>query len=223
MDASTFDLAQCMQAAAPGAVLSGQLIPLNNIGPLRVTYDWLFSALNCDPGDTSVFNWVISKTGSGATVSLSPQQPYCGLTLYAGVKLYQYNQPFSGLVEKVYWVGVQTPFLNDWLTTVGADEEMTLTDLGFMVIALQGVNGSYLCADGSQTQYGDHSGYLFQSSAGSPGPASKFFLAVTQVHQQGLGIPLASTLDPAAVTAALSSMNATNPQQLVRQALSPAS
>jgi hypothetical protein len=207
MDAGQIDLVRCLEAASPGAVLSGQLVPLNNIGPLRVTYNWLYSALNCDPTDQSSFGWVINKVDSGARVSLSPQQPFSGMTLYASVRP-DYN----------YTVQVQAPFSADWITAVGADEIMTLTQQGFLTISLQGLNGSYVCADGSQTPHDNHSGYLFHSSAGSIGPSSSFFVVVNRVFQD-VGIPLASTLNAADIAAALAAQGASDPAALTQRIL----
>jgi hypothetical protein len=208
MDMGQVDLVRALQAASPGAVLSGQLVPLNNIGPLRVSYNWLYSALNCDPNDQSAFGWVINKVGAGSGISLSPQQPFSGMTLFASVRP-DYN----------YTVQVQAPFSADWITAVGGDEIMTLTQQGFLTISLQGLNGNYVCADTSQTAHDDHSGYLFHSSAGSIGPSVSFFVVVNQVFQD-LGIPLASMLDPADITAALAAQGAVDPTALTRSILS---
>ena len=205
---SPIDLAAAFAAASPGAVLSGNLVPLSNIGPLRVTYNWLYSALNCDPTDSSAFAWVINKVGSGTQVSLSPQDPFAGMTLYASVR-----------PDYEYTVQVQAPFSADWITAVGGDETLTLVQQGFLTISLQGLNGSYLCADGSQTSHDDHSGFLFHSGAGSVGPAASFFVAVNQVHQD-LGIPLASALDPAELAAALAAQGAVDAQALTQRILS---
>jgi hypothetical protein len=205
MQTDQTSLASALAAADTGPVLTGQLYPLNNVGRLRVTYNWLYSALNSDPSDTSDFGWVISKTGSGA-VSLSPAQPYNGMTLYASVR-----------PDYSYQVQVQAPFSADWITAVGGDEELTLGDEGLMIITLQGLNGLYLGADASQTQHDDHSGYLFHSSAAQPGPASKFFLAVTGVLQPAVSVALADTLSTATVEAALASQGASDAATLAQQ------
>jgi hypothetical protein len=207
MDIGQVDLVRSFETASPGAVLSGQLVPLNNIGPLRVTYNWLYSALNCDPNDQSAFGWVINKVDAGARVSLSPQQPFSGMTLFASVR-----------PDWNYTVQVQAPFSADWITAVGGDEIMTLTQQGLLTISLQGLNGNYVCADGSQTPHDDHSGYLFHSSAGSIGPSASFFVVVNQVFQD-VGIPLASALDPAEIAAALATQGASDPAVLTQRIL----
>jgi hypothetical protein len=208
MDLRDIDFQAIIEGANLGAVLSGQLVPLNNIGPLRVTYNWLYSALNCDPRDQSPFGWVINKVGSGANVSLSPQERHSGMTVYASVR-----------PDYSYTVQVQAPFSADWITRVAGDETMTLAQQGLLTIALRGLNGSYLSADGSQTGHDGHSGYLFHSNAGSIGPSSSFFVIVNKVHQD-IRIPIARTLEEADITAALAAQGATDPKSLTERILS---
>ncbi|APC14642.1 hypothetical protein BLL42_02425 [Pseudomonas frederiksbergensis] len=208
MIANQITLSGSLKAANPGAVLSGQLVPLNNIGNLRVKYNWLYSALNCDPSDETPFYWVISKIDGDKNVSLSPQQPFSGMTLYASVR-----PDYSNAVQ------VQAPFSADWITAIGGDETMTLTEEGLLTIALRGTNQSYLCADSSPTSHGDHSGYLFHSSAGSISSSSSFFVVVNKVFQD-VGIPLASELDPSELAAAMQAQGADDPCALTQRILS---
>jgi len=202
------DIVLALQAAQPGAVLTCQLIPQNNVGALRVTYNWLYSALNCDPNDTSPFYWVMSKIGSGSNVSLSPQQGYEGWTLYASVR-----------PDLDYTVQVQAPFSADWIKAVAGDETLIPTDLGFLTIAFQGVNGKYLSVDGTETPHDGHSGYLVHSSADAPGPSTNFFAAVNQLHQN-VDIALVNELDFDDVVTALASRGVANPQAMARTILS---
>lgn len=205
MPTSQTNVADAVAAADPGPVLKGQLYPLNDIGKLRVTYNWLYSAVNCDPGNTSDFVWVINKTASG-NVSLSPADQHAGMTLYASVR-----------PDWSYTVQMQAPNSADWITAVGADEELTLGDEGMLIITLKGLNGSYLEADASSTTHDGTSGYLFHSSAAQPGPASKFFLAVTEVLQPAATVTLADTLTAGTVQTALTAQDATDPSALARQ------
>lgn len=200
------DLGAWLAGANDGPLLAAKLVPLNNIGPLRVTYNWLYSALNCNPADPSPFGWVISKLGSGSQVSLSPQQGYNGMTLFASVRP-DYN----------YRIQTQAPFSADWITAVGADEVLTMTSLGFLTIALQGLNGSYLAADDQQTEHDGYSGYLFNSNAAASGPASSFFVAVSEVLQPGLAIPRIGDLDVGRVEALLAGQGAPDPAGLTRR------
>lgn len=200
-------VAAAIAAADAGPVLTGEIFPLSGVGKVRVTYNWLYSALNCDPGDQSGFGWVFQKMPGGA-VSLSPEAAYAGMTLFASVR-----------PDNYCFVQVQAPFSADWITQAQGNEEMTMTDLGLLTVELQGVNGSYLGANGSQTSYNDssgnpHSGYLIQSNVGTPDPSSKFFVAVQQNLQAGAQAPLFSSLSPAEVSAELERQGVGDPQTL---------
>jgi hypothetical protein len=183
-------LSSALAAAAPGAVLTAELYPVVGVGKIRVTYNWLYSALNCDPTDDSAFVWVINKTPDG-TVTLSPQETYSGaawMTLYASVR-----------PDWDSYVQVQAPNSADWITGVGGDEQLTMTDLGFMTINLRGVNGQYLAVNSSISleyiAHGSlHAGFKLQSNASAPGTSTNIFLAVTQNLQDGVALPLVSEL-----------------------------
>ena len=181
-------LSSALAAAAPGAVLTAQLYPVVGVGKIRVTYNWLYSALNCDPTDDSAFVWVINKTPDGA-VTLSPQAQYSGMTLYASVR-----------PDWDSYVQVQAPNSADWITGVGGDEQLTMTDLGLMTINLRGVNGQYLAVNSSISveyiAYGSlHAGFKLQSNASAPGTSTNIFLAVTQNLQTQVDLPLVSELN----------------------------
>ena len=203
-------IGEAVRAAAPGPVLAGELFPLNNCGKVRVTYNWLYSALNCDPSDQSTFAWVLQKNPDGS-VALSPQQPYSGMTLFASVR-----------PDLSYFVQVQAPYSADWITQVGADEEMTLTELGLLTIELQGLNGSYIGLNGSMTSHDDHSGYLLQSNVTSPSQSSQFFVAVSANLQAAASAPLVSSLAPEQVVAELERVAAAEPEQFAQHILAMA-
>jgi hypothetical protein len=171
-------VAAAIAAADTGPVVTAEIYQLSNVGKVRVTYDWLYSALNCDPGDPSGFGWVFQKM-PGGPVSLSPEAAYAGMTLFASVR-----------PNNDWFMGVQAAGSAAWITQAGGDEEVTMTDLGLLIVGLRGFNGSYLGANGSQTSYNDssgnpHSGYLIQSNVGTPDPSSSFFVAVQQNPQAG--------------------------------------
>jgi hypothetical protein len=189
-------LSSALDAAAPGAVMAAQLYPVVGLGQIRVTYNWLYSALNCDPNDSSPFVWVINKASNGV-VTLSPRAQYRGMTLYASVRPDHDN-----------FVEVQAPYSADWITGVGGDERLTMTDLGFLTINLRGLNGQYLAVNAAPTGWDDsngtyHSGYKLQSNASAPGPSTNFFVAVTQNLQSRVALPLAAELSVDDVRAAL--------------------
>lgn len=189
-------LSSALAAAAPGAVMTAQLYPVVGLGQIRVTYNWLYSSLNCDPNDNSAFVWVINKASNGV-VTLSPQAKYRGMTLYASVR-----------PDWDYFVQVQAPHSADWITGVGGDERLTMTDLGFLTINLRGLNNQYLAVNSNPTGHEDsnghyHTGYKLQSNASAAGPSTNFFLAVTQNLQAKVALPLASELSTADIRLAL--------------------
>jgi len=195
-------IADALAAAAPGALLEAQLFPLNRLGRLRLTYNWLYSALNCDPNDSSPFAWIVQKSGSNS-VTLSPGAQYGGMTLFASVR-----------PDWNYVVQVQAPYSADWITAAGADEQLTMTDLGLRVINLQGLNGQYLSVNPEATSHDDHTGYLLQSNASTPSAATDFFLGVTQTLQSAVRVPLASDLRPEDVRAALAAREVSSVDEL---------
>jgi len=200
-------VAAVIAAADVGPVLTAEIFPLSGVGKVRVTYNWLYSGLNCDPDDPSAFGWVLQKMPDGG-VALSPQATYAGMTLFASVR------PDNG-----YFVEVQAPGSADWITQAGGDEEVTMTDLGMLTVELQGVNGSYVAVNGSQTSYGDssgniHSGYRLQSNAGTPDQSSQFFVAVTQNLQPAVAAPLFASLSEADVRSELAQVGVEDPDPL---------
>jgi hypothetical protein len=194
-------LSSALAAAAPGAVLIAELYPIVGVGKLRVTYNWLYSALNCDPNDNSAFTWVINKSSNGV-VTLAPVQGYRGMTLFASVR-----------PDWDYFVQVQAPHSADWITRVGGDEHLTVTDLGFMTINLRGVNGQYLAVNSGPTGHADsngnyHTGYKLQSNASAAGTSTNIFLAVTQNLQATAALPLVSELSQEEIRFALQAQGA---------------
>jgi len=191
---NAFGLESIWARANDGPVVSARLVPLSNQGDVRVTYNWLYSALNCVPSDTSVFEWVLAK--ANGKVTLSPQVPFNGRKLYGSVR---------PIWE--YFIQVQAERSADWITAIGADEELTLHELGFFVIGLQGVNGKYLTVNGATTDHAPHSGFRIQSNAGdASAKASRFFLAVQQVLQPQFAIPTARSLGAATIAQSLADM-----------------
>ncbi|GAB3829220.1 hypothetical protein [Hymenobacter jeollabukensis] len=165
-----------LQAAQAGPVAEAELLPLSNQGRLRVTYNWLYSALNCDPNDNSTFLWVVYKLDNGH-VALSPKGGYGGRTLYASVR-----------DDWNYYVQTQAPHSADWITAIGRDEILTLSQPDLFV-RLQGFNGLYLSVNANMDAQGNHSGYRVMSSAPQWGPASTWFLRPVNSLQAGLALP----------------------------------
>lgn len=200
-------LEQLLAAADAGGMLETTLIAVDGSGPLRVTYNWLYSALDCDPGDQSPFVWSISKLDD-THVSLSPRDPFDGKRLYASVR------------DDYGWtLQVQAPFSADWITAVGRDEMLAMQGQDLLVASFLGFNGQYVARDAWATSHDGHSGRLLHSS-GAPVPAARmWFLAVSAVLQPGLAVPLASDLGPADVAAALATSGLDDSPQTVQTIL----
>lgn len=200
-------VAAAIAAADAGPALTAELFPLSGAGKVRVTYNWLFSALNVDPNDSSPFAWVFQKMPDGS-VALSPQGGYEGLTVFA----FTYPDDNMRFAAQVGVPGVDggPPF---WNTSPAG---MTLTGLGLLTVELldSNVSGSYLGADGPITSQDGHAGYLVLADVATPGPSSKFFVAVQQNLQAGVQAPLFSSLSPAEVSAELERQGAGDPQAL---------
>jgi hypothetical protein len=174
-------VAAVMAAADAGPVLAAEIFPLSGAGKVRVTYNWLYSALNVDPNDSSPFVWVFRKMPDGS-VALSPRTQVDGLTVFVSL----YPDDSLRFVAQVQWPEPDSGY-PEWNTS---PEEMTLTGLDLLTVELMGANGSYLGVDGSITRHGNHAGYLILSNAGTPGPSSKFFVAVQQNLQAKAQAPL---------------------------------
>ncbi|HEU5003917.1 MAG TPA: hypothetical protein VFW71_14235 [Actinomycetota bacterium] len=177
-------LADALGAAEAGPLLTAELLPLNNKGKLRVTYNWLYSALNCDPGDATRFSWTLTKLDQ-TQVSLSPTDQYRGMTLFASVR-----------DDWDWFVQVQAPRSADWIKAVGGDERITLVGDDLLIVGLQGFNNQAIAVDAALSVHDNHSGYRLRS-VGSADPKSRlFFVGVTQVLQVGLRIPTLAQLTP---------------------------
>ena len=184
--------ADILRDAEAGPLLEAEIISLTDKGKLRVTYHWLYSALNCAPEDTSSFPWILTKIDE-TRVSLSPKNGP-GRTVYASVR------------DDWYWfVQVQAPRSADWITAVARNEIMVMTAPGLQMIRLQGWNGQFVAVDSKISRDARHGGYRLLS-VGAPDPkAYTWFLAVTSVLQAGVDVPRKEQLTFDDVRAALAS------------------
>ncbi|HEY5820510.1 MAG TPA: hypothetical protein VIT20_00950 [Propionibacteriaceae bacterium] len=174
----TMSLGQGLRAAAVGDVAAGVLVPLSKQGKLRVTYNWLYSALNCDPQDDSDFIWLLTKIDD-THISLSPRDPYAGMRLYASVR-----------DDWDFYVQVQAPHSADWITAVGRNETLLVEGGDLMTLSLRGWNNQYLTVDPGLSGHDNHSGYRVRSAVGADHLAQTFFFGVTEILQPGLALPL---------------------------------
>jgi hypothetical protein len=208
-------LSRSFASAADGPVFECQLIPLVGRGRVRVHYNWLYSALNCDAGlntDTDTdFIWTVHKL-DGTAVALSPSQPHFGVTLFASV------QPHSD-----YLVQLQMSGSGDWITGAGGDERLTMTELGFLTINLKGFNGQYIAVSelpswGQVGGGGDPLfGYCLESTSASPVPPTNLFVGITAALQPTLRLPLSIQLTEPDIRDALVSQKLPDPGTLARR------
>lgn len=185
---------ELLAAADAGPVLEAVMVPLTNQGKLRVTYNWLYSALNCDPNDGSDFVWVLNKLDD-THVSLAPRDHYViGCPLYASIR-----------DDWSWYAQVQAPFSADWITAVGRDEILGITGADLLTISLQGFNGQYLAVNNQLSVHDGHSGFRLQSIGTDNYNARTFFLGVTRLVQPALAVPLRHELTGTAIETALAS------------------
>ena len=184
---NAFDLA--FHAAATGPVAEGDLISLRHNARLRVTYNWLYSALNVDPNDGSPFPWILHKFNK-TNVSLSPKNSSQGRPLYASVRP---NLGDRVQVEAPRFPGQESLISEptQWVTTVARDETFVMVPLGFLLVRFIGETGLLLNVDEGITAQDGHAGYVVKSSgsiaASNPGCYTWFF-AVRSVLQPNLQI-----------------------------------
>ena len=178
-------LQAAVAAAATGPLLQAELIPLSNQGKLRINYNWLYSSLNCNPNDQSTFNWTLNKLDA-THVSLSPTAGYAGMTLYASVR------------DDINWfLQVQAPYSADWITAVGRDETIAMDAMGELIVAFKGFNGQFIAVNGQASDHDGYSGYRLQSIGASDPKTYMWFMAVSQILQPRLQIPLRTTVTQA--------------------------
>jgi hypothetical protein len=188
---------RALATAQAGPLLEAELIPLTNQGKLRVTYNWLYSALNCDPGDDSAFRWRLAKTDD-THVSLSPADQYRGMTLYASVR-----------DDWSWYVQVQAPRSADWIRAVGRNEILGFESQDLLIASFTGWNQQYVAVDPGLSPHDGHSGYRLRSVGTSNPKARLWFLAVTSVLQAGLNVRLARELSEDDLRASLSARGVT--------------
>jgi len=177
------DAQKLFSLSANGPFMQANLVPVSGQGKVRVTYNWLYSSLNCDPNDPSTFAWTFVKLND-TQVALSPTLPYEGMTLYASVR------PDIG-----YCVEVQAPYSADWITAIGGDEIITMNIRDLSIATFQGVNGSYITVNPAPDQHDDHTGYRLFSTSADPNE-SLFLIQPTSSLQQGLEYRQRTPLTP---------------------------
>lgn len=184
-------------AAQTGPLLEAEMVSLTNKGKLRITYNWLYSALNCDPGDRSTFVWVFIKLAADQ-IAISPRDGYRGMSLYASVR-----------DDRGWYVGVQAAHSADWIRAIGRDETLGIADGSLLTISLRGFNGQYIAVDSDISSHQGHAGYRLRSVGTPDVKARMWFLGITRTVQGGLGAPLKNQVTEADIQGAFTAIGFT--------------
>jgi hypothetical protein len=170
-------------------LMQAEIFSVTGLGKLRVTYNWLYSALNCDPNDNSTFIWNIYQTQNN-TIAMSPKVNYANKALYASVR-----------DDWDWYVQVQAPHSADWITAAQRDEfiGLQMLDLGLakltgwnnlLIGVLDNEDSGNIRTEGKNT--GTHSGYRLQSVYNSPSKETMWFMKIisggTSIGGSGINV-----------------------------------
>jgi hypothetical protein len=162
-----------------GPFLEAEIISVTGKGKLRVTYNWLYSALNCDPNDNSTFVWVFNKLDD-THISIYPRDKYQGKTLYASVR------------DDWDWhVQVQAPHSADWITAVGRDEILGFQIHDLSIASFVGFNNKFVSIDNVMDQHDGHNAYRLKSTGDAFGQNEKWFIGIQSTAKPASTINLA--------------------------------
>lgn len=147
------DAARVAASAHPGDFLRAEIIsPVG--GRLRATYNWQYSALNCDPNDSSQFPWMFRKL-VGGQIAISP------VLLPDG-----HRQLFASVRDDDSWyLQCQAPFSGNWVDTALRDEELTVVAQDLLFVTIRGFNGQLIGLENMVTSDAAHTGYRLRSAA----------------------------------------------------------
>jgi|GEM_PF-3122438 len=160
-----------MQASTNGPFMQAEIISLTGHGKLRVTCNWLYSSLNCDPNDNSTFLWQFNKIDD-QHISLSPITSCIGKTIYASVR-----------DDIGYLLQVQAPYSADWITAVGRDEIIGFTMHDLSIGQFNGFNGAMIALSDTPDQHDNHTGYRLRSNGNVYNKNAQWFIAIKTAMQ----------------------------------------
>lgn len=179
------------KAADEGPFLRAELVSAAGRGKLRVTYDWLYSALNCTPDDDTPFFWEFEKRSDGE-IALSP----------TGTPAHVPDRVFASVRDDWDWhVQTQAPHSADWITSVARDERLRVHGSYVLSVAFQGFNGKYVAVDDELDRHDYHAGYRLRSDADEPVQSCVFRVQNTTVLQDHLDYLESYTIDESDVHA----------------------
>lgn len=142
-------------------IMQAEIFSVAGYGKLRITYNWLYSALNCDPNDASPFVWNFYQVDS-QRIALSPQNSFNGMQLYASVR-----------DDWDWYVQAQAPNSADWIRAAQRDEFIGWQLLDMSMAKFTGFNGQFIGANNYEdfgdirtngVNTGTHQGYRIRSS-----------------------------------------------------------
>ena len=192
-------MASGIEDAANGPMFRTQLVSLNKEkGRLRITYNWLYSALNCTTDPNTAFYWIISKLNDGQ-VSLSPADGYEGMTLYASVR-----------DDWDYFVQVQAPNSADWIQAVGGDEVIGFQSSTVpLIVKFTGFQGGVLAVNQTISDHDGTSGYRIQADGSGDLNSQLWLMLDAQSLQPQVRVASAAQASTADIAAALGEFGAT--------------
>lgn len=153
---ATFDVVDAARVAA--SARTGEFLRAEIISPvggrLRVTYNWQYSALNCDPNDSSQFPWMFSKL-AGGQIAISPALfPDGRRQLFASVR-----------DDNSWYLQCQAPFSANWVDTAQRDEQLSVVAQDLLFVTIRGFNGQLIGLENMVTSDAAHTGYRLRSAA----------------------------------------------------------
>lgn len=168
------NLQELLMASDTGPFMQAEIVSLTGNGKLRVTCNWLYSSLNCDPNDNSTFLWQFSKVDE-KHISLSPVNSCIGKPIYASVR-----------DDIGYQLQVQAPYSADWITAVGRDEIISFTLHDLSIGQFNGFNGAYIALNSTADRHDDHTGYRVKSVGSSFNQNAQWFIVVRTTLQPNI-------------------------------------
>jgi hypothetical protein len=157
---------ELFEAADPGPFMKAEITSLSGNGKLRVTCNWLYSSLNCDPDDNTQFIWLFTKIDD-QHIALSPQNSCISQPIYASVR-----------DDIGYLLQVQAPYSADWITAIGRDETIGFTLHDLNIAQFNGFNGSYITLNDDEDYHDGHSGYRLKSTGNSFSKDAQWFIGI---------------------------------------------
>jgi|TARA_B110001469_G_scaffold101980_1_gene99879 hypothetical protein len=168
-------LSELLKSCDTGPFMQAQIFSLTGLGNLRVQCNWLYSALNVDPGTTGEFLWSFNKIDDNH-ISLSPPTGTCiSKPLFA-----------SARDDNQYFMQVQAPFSADWITSAQRDETFYFEIHDLNMAVFKGFNGSYFQVDNAETSHGNWKAYRIRSIGNTVDKNTQWYIKIKKSIQEGV-------------------------------------